>query len=95
MGDYIAGEAGSRGRNVAIGKDIEQRETRATNYFDFGRVIRERFEESSEAGVEELSRLVYNLMARIAVLEEQNFWTRVLLALVLILTVAIAWRVFH
>jgi hypothetical protein len=97
--DHIAGTAGERSRTVAIGSGIEQRETRAQNYFDFGKMLRERFEEGGvEEGMGELSKLLREFHGEIKLLKyrlgtlEQKF--NVFIGVVILLLLAIVIRVF-
>lgn len=95
--DYIAGTLGGKNRNTAIGKDIAQHDTRATNYFDFGRVLRDKFEVGTEEGMEELTRFVYEIYKNMALLEyrlrELELWVRIAIAIIIILLLIIAWGV--
>lgn len=97
--DHIAGTVGERSGTVAVGSGIEQTETRAHNYFDFGRVLRERFEEGGvEEGMGELSKLVREFYSEIALLKyrldalEQKF--NLVIGFIAILLLAIVIRLF-
>jgi hypothetical protein len=97
MRDNIAGTLGNKNRNVAIGKDIAQHDNHATNYFDFGRVLRDKFEVGTEEGMEELTRFVYEIYKNMALLEyrlrELELWVRITIAIIVILLIIIAYGV--
>jgi hypothetical protein len=97
--DYIAGTVGDKNRRVAVGKDIAQSETTATNYFDFGRVIRDKFEAGTEQGVEELTRFVYEIYKNMALLEYRlrglELWVRVGIVIIVGVVLFIAYGVYN
>jgi len=68
--DYIAGTLGDRNRNVVVGKDNAQYDTRnvVNNNFD-AHVLRASFDEGFDEGMSELSKLIREFNSRIALLE--------------------------
>ena len=68
--DYIAGTLGDRNRNVVVGKDNAQYDTRnvVNNNFD-AHSLRASFDEGFDEGMSELSKLIREFNSRIALLE--------------------------
>ena len=68
--DYIAGTLGDRNRNVVVGKDNQQYDTRnvINNTFD-AHSLRASFDEGLDEGMSELSKLIREFNSRIALLE--------------------------
>ena len=68
--DYIVGTLGDRNRNVVVGKDNQQYDTRnvVNNNFD-AHVLRALFDEGFDEGMSELSKLIREFNSRIALLE--------------------------
>jgi hypothetical protein len=70
--DYIAGTLGDRNRNTAIGKDIAQHDTRTDNIVNNNfnrRDMRDSFEDGLAEGMGEITRIIREFTARIALLE--------------------------
>jgi hypothetical protein len=72
MTNYTAGTIGDRNRNVIVGNDNQQHDTRAdnviNNHFD-AHGLRASFDEGFDEGMSELSRLIREFNSRIALLE--------------------------
>jgi hypothetical protein len=96
--DHIAGQVGSYNNMVGIGKGITQEDARTTINNNFGEHLRDRFEEDPDAGVQELTRFVYQLLTRISLIEyRQNQQERVngvAFAIIFFLLMAIVYKLW-